>query len=75
MKVANLETGFYLYGNKGTVWSDNAHIAQSGIFSGKTLCGTPMLATNWARIEKLEEAKCPECNKVYLEKTKTTTSK
>lgn len=63
MKVSELKTGYYLFGNKGTVWSNNAHIAKSG--SNTTLCGTPMLSTNWAQKGDLENANCKECNHAY----------
>ncbi len=60
MKTKDLKFGYHMYGNKGACWSDKIHIAQSGLFAG-TLCGTPMLANNWARIWKKEECNCPEC--------------
>lgn len=65
MKVSELKPNFYMFGNKGAVWSNTAHIAQAGIFSGTTLCGTPMLSTNWARIEEVEHIGCPECLEAY----------
>lgn len=64
MKVSELKESYHMFGNKGTVWSNSAHIAKSDL-SGRTLCGTPMLSTNWARIEKLEEVRCPECLDKY----------
>jgi hypothetical protein len=64
MKVKDLKDGYYMFGNKGTVWGNSAHIAGSG---NTTLCGTPMLSTNWARIEELPEANCVECNRIYKE--------
>jgi hypothetical protein len=70
MKVEDLQDGYYMFGNKGTVWSDSAHIAGSG---STTLCGTPMLSTNWARIEALEGPKCPECLTAYSKETKDKT--
>lgn len=63
MRVSELKKEYYLFGNKGNVWSDNAHIAKSG--DSTTLCGTPMLSTNHARLNNLEFAKCEECNKIY----------
>lgn len=66
MKVSELKEGYYMFGNKGTVWNNTAHIAKSG-FHGTTLCDTPMLSTNWARIEGLEEIGCPECLAKYKE--------
>lgn len=63
MKVSELKSEYYLFGNKGTVWSDNAHIAKSG--DHRTLCGTPMLSSNHARLNNLEYAKCEKCNIKY----------
>lgn len=54
-----LEKGFYLFGNKGAMWSNKLHIANSG--SNLTLCGTPMLSTNYAKAATVQEAGCPEC--------------
>jgi hypothetical protein len=62
MKVSELKSPFSLFGNKGNVWENNAHIYQAG---KGNLCGTPALSTNWAEREGLEEANCEECNKVY----------
>jgi hypothetical protein len=67
MKASSLKNPFYHYGNKGAVWSNETHIAESGSFSGETLCGTPMLASNWARIENHETIGCPSCLTAYLE--------
>jgi hypothetical protein len=65
MKASQLKSSFYHYGNKGAVWSNETHIAQSG--TSGTLCGTPMLATNWARIWEQETVGCPECLAKYLD--------
>lgn len=62
MKTDKLQNGYYMFGNKGAVWANKAHIAHTG---SETLCGTPMLSSNWARIEKLEEVNCPECLAIY----------
>jgi hypothetical protein len=59
MNIKELKTIYYLFGNKGAVWSNKVHIAQSG--SPVTLCGTPMLSSNWASIEGVKQAGCPEC--------------
>jgi len=69
MKVSELKESYYMFGNKGNVWSNTAHIAKSDM-SGTTLCGTPMLSNNWARIEKVEEIGCPECLAIYKEQIK-----
>ena len=66
MKVSELKEGYHMFGNKGTVWNNTAHIAESG-FKGTTLCDTPMLSTNWARIEEVQEIGCPDCLKIYNE--------
>jgi len=69
MKTSVLNGNFYMFGNKGAVWSNEAHIAQSGVFAGGTLCGTPMLSSNWAAIEDVKEIGCPECLAKYKELT------
>jgi hypothetical protein len=60
INVSDLKTGYYVFGNKGNVWSNTAHIAKSD-FSGRTLCGVPMLSNNWARIEQVDTIGCSEC--------------
>ena len=67
MQVSKLEKGFYQFGNKGNVWANSTHIAKSGDYV--TLCETPMLSTNWARIEQVENIGCPDCLKKYKEAT------
>ena len=61
--VRDLEQSYYVFGNKGALWSDAAHIAQSGTFSGETLCGTPMLSSNACK--GVEEIGCEDCKKIY----------
>jgi hypothetical protein len=53
------QTNYYIFGNKGAVWTNKAHAAKSG--DTGTLCGTPMLSSNWAKIEGVTEVGCPEC--------------
>jgi ssDNA-binding Zn-finger/Zn-ribbon topoisomerase 1 len=53
------QTNYYIFGNKGTVWSNKAHAAKTG--EATTVCGTPMLSSNWARMEGVTEVGCPEC--------------
>ena len=62
IKKETLKQNYYVFGNKGTVWSNTAHIYQSG---NGNLCGTPALSTNHARLEGVEVAGCPKCNEVY----------
>lgn len=62
MHKSQLKKGYSIYGNKGNVWNNNAHIYQSGVGN---LCGTPALATNWAGIEGIENALCKDCIKEY----------
>ena len=63
MKVSELKPQYSIFGNKGNVWSNTAHIYKSG---EGNLCGTPALSTNWAKIEEVEEIGCVECEKKYL---------
>lgn len=63
MKTNELKNNYYMFGNKGAVWSNKVHIAKSG--QAGTLCGTPMLSTNWARIEQVEHIGCRECLLAY----------
>ena len=63
MKVSELKNGYHLFGNKGNVWNNNAHISKSG--EPRTMCDTPMLSTNWARIEQVEHIGCPDCLEKY----------
>jgi hypothetical protein len=64
MKVNELDKNYHMFGNKGDVWNNTAHVAKSG-FSGKTLCEIPMLSTNWARINEVKEIGCPKCLEIY----------
>ena len=63
MKVSELKQGYSIFGNKGNVWNNTAHIYKSG---EGVLCGTPALSTNWAKIEEVKEIGCVECEKKYL---------
>jgi hypothetical protein len=58
VNVADLKPGHSVFGNKGNVWEDTAHIYKSG---EGNLCGTPSLSNNWARIENVQTIGCPEC--------------
>ena len=62
VNVSDLKPGHMIFGNKGNVWNDTAHIYKSG---EGNLCGTPALSTNWARIEEVKTIGCPECLKRY----------
>ena len=64
-KLTWLDKQHYLYGNKGCVWNNTAHIAKSGFDSVGTLCGTPMLATNWVCIEGITKPGCNKCIEIY----------
>ena len=55
--------GYYLFGGKGDVWSKTAHLSHGGMST--TLCGRPMLSTNWVRIEGVNEVGCIECSKLF----------
>jgi len=58
VNVSDLKPGYSIFGNKGNVWGDTAHIYKSG---EGNLCGTPALSNNWARIEEVKTIGCPEC--------------
>jgi hypothetical protein len=62
VNVGDLKTGYSMFGNKGNVWNDTAHIYKHG---EGNLCGTPALSSNWARIEDVQTIGCPECLKRY----------
>ena len=62
VNVADLKPGHMVFGNKGNVWNDTAHIYKSG---EGNLCGTPALSTNWARIEEVKTIGCPRCLELY----------
>jgi hypothetical protein len=62
VNVADLKPGHMVFGNKGNVWNDTAHIYKSG---EGNLCGTPALSTNWARIEEVKTIGCPGCLAKY----------
>jgi len=64
MNVSELKPGYSIFGNKGNVWTNTAHIAKSD-FSGRTMCGVPMLSNNWARIEGVKTIGCPQCLLMY----------
>lgn len=66
MKASNLKNPYYQFGNKGAVWANETHIAESS--NSATLCGTPMLSSNWARIEEHPTIGCKKCLAVYLER-------
>jgi hypothetical protein len=63
----DLKENYFLFGNKGSVWSNTAHIYKG---SEGNLCGTPALSTNWVRIEGVEVAGCQECIDIYNNKLK-----
>lgn len=63
LKASELVDGYYQFGNKGAVWSNETHIAKSG--QTGTLCGTPMLSSNWARIYEHKEIGCEKCLAIY----------
>ena len=67
ISVNELKPGYSIFGNKGNVWSNSAHIYENG---KGILCGTPALSTNWARIEEMPEIGCTKCIEKYNEQEK-----
>jgi len=70
MKQTFLDSCHMLYGNKGAVWTDSVHICEVG-FNSSTLCGVPMLATNWAAEMNVTEPGCLKCRLLYTLKSVT----
>lgn len=64
MKQTFLDSCHMLYGNKGAVWTDQVHICETG-FSSSTLCGVPMLSTNWAAQAGIKKPGCLKCRTIY----------
>lgn len=62
-KVTAEKNGYYLFGGKGDVWSNTAHLSHGGMST--TLCGRPMLSTNWVRINEVNEVGCDECSRLF----------
>ena len=62
MNVNELKPNYSIFGNKGNVWTNTAHIYKSG---EGNLCGTPALSTNWAKVEKVKTIGCPKCLEKY----------
>lgn len=61
-----IDNEHYLFGNKGAVWTNKIHIAKiNNNNNGGSLCGTPMLSTNWAGFEKNPQAGCEKCLEIY----------
>ena len=65
LKVNDLKNGYSVFGNKGDVWNDTAHIYESG---KGIMCGNAALSTNWARVESVEHIGCTKCLAKYNEK-------
>ena len=63
MNVNQLSKNHYAFGGKGDVWGNTAHIAQSGEYT--TMCGRPMLSSNWVRLSGVEHIGCPKCLAKY----------
>ena len=56
--IKDLGPGYFIFGNKGNVWSNTAHAYKAG---HGNLCNTPALSTNHARIEGIDTVGCPLC--------------
>ena len=62
VNVSDLKPGYSVFGNKGNVWGDTAHIYKTG---EGNMCGTPALSSNWARMEDVQTIGCPKCLDKY----------
>ena len=63
MECIYLDKNHYLFGNKGDVFNKTTHIAKTS--QSVTMCGRPMLSTNWSRIEEVSEPGCYWCKELY----------
>ena len=63
--VNELKDNYYVYGNKGNVWSDTSHIYESG---HGVLCGVHALSTNWAKYNEVTHVGCKDCIEKYKNK-------
>jgi len=59
----DLKPNYSIFGGKGNVWSNTAHIYQSG---NGNLCGTPALSSNNAGDAGMD-AGCEKCCAIYKE--------
>lgn len=64
INTSELKQGFSIFGNKGNVWANKAHIKRDGMHP-TTLCGVPMLAFNHAKKENLQTIGCQKCIEIY----------
>jgi len=62
METSQLKPNYTIFGNKGNVWSDTAHIYKGG---EGNLCGTPALSSNWAKMEDVKHIGCKVCLEKY----------
>lgn len=70
METSELTPDYHAFGDKGDIWNDRVHIAKNGR-NPNTLCGKPMLATNWARLEEHKKIGCDQCLLIYSQQLKT----
>jgi len=62
METSQLKPNYTIFGNKGNVWSDTAHIYKGG---EGNLCGTPASFLNWAEMEQITHIGCKVCLEKY----------
>lgn len=65
--VLDLKPGYFVFGNKGNVWSNSSHIYEGG---KGILCGVPALSTNWSMHEGVTHVGCQKCIEKYNQKEK-----
>lgn len=63
IQVKDFQPGYSIFGNKGNIWGNTAHIYKNG---EGNLCGTPALSNNWAKIYNIGEAGCEKCCEKYI---------
>lgn len=63
MNITDLSLIYFIYGNKGNLWNNTAHLAKIGYSS--TLCGIPMLSTNHCKLNNITTVGCEKCINIY----------
>ena len=62
INIRELSSEYFIYGNKGNVWSNTAHAYKTGFGEDNgNLSKTPALANNHARWNDIQEVGCIEC--------------
>ena len=61
--IKDLKSGYFVFGNKGNLYLNRGHISKSS--EPRTLCGTPMLSSNWCGVKNYSSIGCEDCIEKY----------